>query len=75
MIISRKAHAFGVQTTKRKTNGESLDLNNKAKRHTRLERLLTFNVEKNLKKVYTLSKVMSILQGTNKKSDCANNHS
>jgi len=75
MIIKKETRVSGAQTTKRKTKGERLDLNNKAKRHTRLERLLTFNVEKKEHNVYTLSKVMSILQGTNKKSDCANNHS
>jgi len=67
MRIRRKTRVFGAQTTKRKTKVESLDLNNRAKRGTRLQRFLTPNVENYLKNVYTLREVMSILPETKRK--------
>jgi len=54
MIIKKETRVSGAQTTKRKTKAESLDLNNRAKRQTRLERFSTIDVEKKEHKVYTL---------------------
>ncbi len=67
MRIRRKTRVFGAQTTKRKTKAKSLDLNNRAKRGTRLQRFLTSIVENYLKNVYTIREVMSILPETKRK--------
>mgnify|MGYP001288116784 CR=1 FL=1 len=67
MIIKKETRVSGAQTTKRKTKVESLDLNNQAKRHTRLERFLTIIVKKYSQKVRTFYKVMSILQEAKRK--------
>ena len=67
MIIKKETRVSGAQTTKRKTKAKSLDLNNRAKRGTRLQRFSTPNVENYLKNVYTLREVMSILPETKRK--------